>query len=193
MREPSSSPREPFQTEAPREQPAPASPPREPSRWKREAPPPLPPEPRRNPSRSARNKPIELFSPKLKGKSHDKPRYATALMAALALTVPSGITPVSAHHLQFQAQGCDPFTNTQEFLHPGILQSPMALKAKKSRDPDLPSLRESLSGQHSEEFWAAMDTEIDSLEEKGTWTVTDRSEVPADAKVVPATWVQRIK
>ena len=114
-------------------------------------------------------------------------------MAALALTVPSGITPVSAHHLQFQAQGCDPFTNTQEFLHPGILQSPMALKAKKSRDPDLPSLRESLSGQHSEEFWAAMDTEIDSLEEKGTWTVTDRSEVPADAKVVPVTWVQRIK
>ena len=114
-------------------------------------------------------------------------------MAALALTVPSGSTSASTNQLQFQAQGCDPYTHTQEFLHPGILQSPMALKAKKSKDPDLPSLRESLSGPHAEEFWAAMDAEINSLESKGTWTVIDRSSVPSHAKVVPATWVQRIK
>jgi len=70
---------------------------------------------------------------------------------------------------------------------PGISQSPWAMKAKVSKDPDLPSLRDSLNGPHSEDFWKAMDSEIASLESKGTWKIVDRS------KPVPGTWAQRIK
>ena len=71
---------------------------------------------------------------------------------------------------------------------------PLALKAKKKvKDPDLPSLRESLSGLDAEEWWQAMDKEIASLEAKGTWSVIDRSAVPSGHPVIPATWVQCIK
>ena len=38
-----------------------------------------------------------------------------------------------------------------------------------------------------------MDKEIESLESKGTWTVVDRSSVPAGARAIPDTWQQRIK
>ena len=63
-------------------------------------------------------------------------------------------------------------------MHPATLQSPfylanpMALKAKATKDPDLPSLKESLSGPYAEQFWQAMDKEIESLESKGTWEPT---------------------
>ena len=67
------------------------------------------------------------------------------------------------------------------------------LKAKKSKDPDLPSLHESLTGPHSEQFWEAVDKEIASLEGKGTWEVVDRKDVPAGIRVIPGTWCQRIK
>jgi histone deacetylase 1/2 len=69
----------------------------------------------------------------------------------------------------------------------------MAMKAKKSKDPDIPSTREALSGPHAEEFWLAMDEEIRSLEAKGTWEIVERSLVPKDVKVIPGTWTHRIK
>jgi hypothetical protein len=100
--------------------------------------------------------------------------------------------------MQLQASNMNPFTGIQDLIHPGILQSPMALqamalKAKKSKDPDLPSTREALTGPYAEDFWHAMDDEIQSLESKGTWKVVDRSTVPAGAKVIPGTWSHRIK
>ena len=76
---------------------------------------------------------------------------------------------------------------------PGLLQSPFALKAKATKDPDLPTLKESLTGPHAEHFWTAMDAEIASLEGKDTWEVVDRSSIPPGTKVIPGTWVQRIK
>jgi hypothetical protein len=69
----------------------------------------------------------------------------------------------------------------------------MAMKAKKLKDPDIPSTREALSGPHVEEFWQAMDDEIRSLDDKGTWEIVDRSIVPKDAKVIPGTWTHRVK
>jgi len=69
----------------------------------------------------------------------------------------------------------------------------MALKAKATSDPDLPTLKESLTGPYSEELWAAMDSEINSLENKGTWEVVLRSSIPLGTKVIPGTSVQRIK
>lgn len=67
------------------------------------------------------------------------------------------------------------------------------LKAKASSDPDLSSLRESLTGPHAEEFWKAMDKETASLEKMGNWEVMDRSSLLHGAKVVSGCWAQRIK
>ena len=141
----------------------------------------------------------EQLVPTMTGKSYDKPkRYLSALAASLALTNTVEVSVATANHLQFQALGMDPYTGTQDFLHPGIMQSPMALqamalKAKKSKDPDIPSTREALSGPYAEDFWRAMDDEIQSLEAKGTWKVVERSALPSDAKVIPGTWSHRIK
>ena len=71
-----------------------------------------------------------------------------------------------------------------------MAQQMLSMKAKASKDPDLPSLRESLTGPHAEQFWLAMDAEIASLESKGTWEVVDRSSIPPGTKVIPGTWVQ---
>ena len=105
----------------------------------------------------------------------------------------SGLTPSSSRMLHAQMLGYDPTTGLQEYLPPGLTQSCVALKAKASTDPDLPTLRESLTGPYSEEFWIAMDAEIASLESKGTWEVVPRSSLPTGTKAVPGTWVQRIK
>jgi hypothetical protein len=67
------------------------------------------------------------------------------------------------------------------------------MKAKVSKDPDLPSLRDSLTGPYAKEFWKSMDSEIASLESKGTWRVVNRSSIPNGVKPVPGTWSQRIK
>ena len=132
------------------------------------------------------------------GQTYDKPkarsRYASAFAAALAFSTLS--TTQLFHH---QLTGFDTYTGIQESLHPATLQSPfylanpMALKAKATKDPDLPSLKESLSGPYAEQFWQAMDKEIESLESKGTWDVVDRSTVPKGVRVIPGTWSQRIK
>ena len=75
--------------------------------------------------------------------------------------------------LNAQVMGYSPVTGCQESLPPGLPQSLFALKAKASKDPDLPTLRESLTGPYAEEFWEAMDKEIQSLEGKGIWTVVE--------------------
>ena len=54
-------------------------------------------------------------------------------------------------------------------LHPGICQFPNALKAAKTKDPDLPNLFEAHHSEHWEKFKEAMDKEIDQLEDHGTW------------------------
>jgi len=143
-----------------------------------------------SPCQSSRHKaPINRLVPKFTGKSYSSPSSLLFTVVALA----KGITPQSAAMLQAQVLGYDPSTGLQEWLPPGINQSPMALKAKATSDPDLPALKESLTGPYSEEFWAAMDSEISSLENKGTWEVILRSSIPEGTKVIPGTWVQRIK
>ena len=120
-------------------------------------------------------------------------RGPSSLVASLIDQYGGGISPPGAQLLLSQIHGFDPFTGLQEHFHPAVVQSIFALKAKASKDPDLPSLRESLNGPHAEQFWTAMDTEINSLESKNTWTIVDRNTLPPGTKVVPGTWVQRIK
>ena len=170
----------------------------------------------RYPTRSNRGV-RNLMQPSFSGQSYDKPqaKYMGVVTAALCMSTPSFTTSIGMHLLDYQAVGTDPFAGTHEFYHPGILQSPYALtimenplllledeiiafqakafKAKASRDPDLPSLKESLTGPYAKEFWEAMDKEIDSIEKMGTWEVIDRSSLPKGARVVPGTWAQRIK
>ena len=126
-----------------------------------------------------------------------------SVWSQLSLALSNPMTPPTIELMHNRISNYDPHSNTLLDLHPGLLQSPyllehpigpMALKAKKkTKDPDLPTLRESLMSPEAEQWWKAMDKEITSLEEKGTWTVVDRSEVPAGCEVIPATWVQRIK
>ena len=131
-------------------------------------------------------------------KSYDPPRrtslLASALIASLSLSAPH-----TSHLFNAQLAGYDRYTGLQEHMHPASIQSPfclhhpMALKAKKSKDPDLPSTQEALAGPLANEFWKSMDKEVIGLEEKGTWTVVPRSSVPKGVAVVPGTWQQRIK
>ncbi len=81
----------------------------------------------------------------------------------------------------------------EEDSHPWSCQSPWALKAKAVRDPDLPSLREALSGPYSEQFWKAMDKEIDCLEDMKTWDVVPRSTIPKVMTAIPGPWALRTK
>jgi Reverse transcriptase (RNA-dependent DNA polymerase) len=104
-----------------------------------------------------------------------------------------GITSPSAQAMQGQVLGFEPRTGLQEFLPPGLVQSPLAMKGKASKDPTIPSLQESLNGPHADEFWKAMDAEISNLESKNTWKVMDQSAMPAGTKAVPGTWAQHIK
>ena len=96
-----------------------------------------------------------------------------------------GLTPPSVRALHGQVRGYDPTTGLQEWVPPGLVQSPLAMKGKASRDPDLPTLKESLTGPHAEEFWKAMEAEIAGLESQKTWKIVERSEMPEGMKAVP--------
>ena len=63
----------------------------------------------------------------------------------------------------------------------------------KAKDPDTPSTREALTGPHAEQFWIAMDKEIECLQSKSSWEIVDRSSIPSGMKAVPDTWAHRIK
>ena len=65
-----------------------------------------------------------------------------------------------AHLFQAQSIGYDPVARTQEEFHPTLSHSMLgrqlhSMKAKASKDPDLPTLRESLTGPNAEQFWLA--------------------------------------
>lgn len=100
---------------------------------------------------------------------------------------------LSQHMIHLRALGTDPHAGFQESFHPCATQSELALKAKKTSDPDLPSIREALTGNHSAEFFKAMDSKIKSLESMGTWEMTERRNLTSDTKVIPGTWAFRIK
>jgi hypothetical protein len=186
--------------------PTPREPPPQLRGWARTPPPapgpvvpPSPPAPvapvaptRRNPSRASRDQPAFKTS-FLQQMDPNKKTYAPSSLLAMFLDQSFGLTAPTARVLQAQILGYDPHTGFQESLPPGFVQSPYAMKGKLSRDPDIPSLKESLSGPHAEQFWKAMDSEIASLEGKGTWKIVDRSSMPEGAQAVPGTWAQRIK
>jgi hypothetical protein len=70
---------------------------------------------------------------------------------------------------------------------------PMALRAKKGTDPDLPNYGAAMRGPHEEEFKKGMWDEIKQLESHNTWRKVKRSSLPEGANVLPSTWAFRIK
>jgi hypothetical protein len=68
-----------------------------------------------------------------------------------------------------------------------------AAKRKKRIDPDTPNYREAITGPHKKEFEAAMAKEIRELVAKETWHAVLRSSVPPSSRVIPLTWVMKIK
>ena len=103
-----------------------------------------------------------------------QPRGLSHVKSTASLSMSAPQASQLFHH---QLSGFDQYTGLpQEYMHPATLQSPfylhnpMALKAKKSKDPDLPSTQEALAGPLADEF----------LEEKGTRTVVPRTSVPRE-------------
>ena len=66
-----------------------------------------------------------------------------------------------------------------------------ALKTQ-SHDPDTPTYMEALSGKNPEEYFKAMDDEIQSLMRGDTWNIVSRKSV-ADHNVLPGTWSFKCK
>jgi len=87
----------------------------------------------------------------------------------------------------------DELESAQAFFTPMAFAAAMKRRTK-TPDPDTPSYRDAMSGPHREEFIKAMSVEISQLVEKETWHhAMLRSHVPAGHKVIPLTWVFRIK
>ena len=59
-------------------------------------------------------------------------------------------------------------------------------------DPDTPTYMEALSGENLEEYFKAMDDEIQSLTRRETWEIVLRKSV-ADHSVLPGTWSFKCK
>ena len=80
--------------------------------------------------------------------------------------------------------------------------NPGMFKATSTKDLDSPNIKDAMSGPYRDEFVAGMSAEIEELQAHGTWTVMKRDEIPEQLlpdgtmgilKVVPTTWVFRIK
>ena len=68
----------------------------------------------------------------------------------------------------------------------------VALAAAKN-DPDTPNFKESLSGEHREDFIEAMKKEVSALKKRTTWFLVPKWKLPKGAKIIPTTWAMKIK
>ena len=62
-----------------------------------------------------------------------------------------------------------------------------------TKNPDLPTYAEAMSGDHAEDYWEAMRKEIANLVKRNVWEVIPRSSIPEGVKTVPGTWSFRCK
>ena len=60
-------------------------------------------------------------------------------------------------------------------------------------DADTPNMSQAMRGPHRAEFLDAMEAEITELESHHTWEELYRTQVPEGARVLPSTWVFKIK
>eukprot|EP00957_Ditylum_brightwellii_P045401 3441148-Ditylum_brightwellii.AAC.1 len=68
----------------------------------------------------------------------------------------------------------------------------VALAPAKS-DPDTPSFKEALSGDHTAEFKEATTKEVNALQKRRTWALITKFKLPESVKLIPTTWAMKIK
>ncbi|GFH47570.1 hypothetical protein CTEN210_04045 [Chaetoceros tenuissimus] len=95
-------------------------------------------------------------------------------------------SPIHFHHL-FAAYGVPCIDDSPSLSNGGIFVS------KKNKDPDLFSYHEAMRHPDREQWIKSAVKEIEELESHGVWEEVPLSSVPKGAKVVPCTWVFRIK
>ena len=71
--------------------------------------------------------------------------------------------------------------------------TPATLATKRSTDPDTPTYRDAVFGEHGHEYWKAMLAEIEALTKRNTWDVLPRGQVPKGESIVPGTWAFKCK
>lgn len=109
--------------------------------------------PRRTPH-TAKHKCINRLNPTMNSsKSYDPPKMANQAVAMMAelerrFGMKSRDSPSLAYLTTAEELGRDPFTGLQEDMHPAMIHSFKALTGKR-HDPDLPSIKESLTGPHA--------------------------------------------
>ena len=70
---------------------------------------------------------------------------------------------------------------------------PSALKMAKGNDPDLPTWNQAMCSSDRDKWEDAATTEINDLVQHNTWTLWKRKDIPPTARVLPTTWVFRLK
>ena len=156
------------------------------------------------PRRSTRvRKPVDRFTPDKAHGYASIQRFAKRLITCLCL--------FSTHRQVYDvnyatALALDPNYGVLDgfsSLPPDFLTSnPWMFKAKKTHDPDTPTIREALTGPYRDDFLDAMSVEIDELEAHTTWSVQKIADIAPVTRpdgttytpqIVPLTWAYKIK
>jgi hypothetical protein len=87
----------------------------------------------------------------------------------------------------------EPDTGFLDTLHPWPVANPIAFAAKKTSDPDNPTLKEAMLRTDTSEFRDAMGIETTALEKNATWTKALRSSFPTGSNILPGTRALKIK
>jgi hypothetical protein len=86
------------------------------------------------------------------------------------------------------------FDDVDFYSYKALTTATFKSKSKKGQDPDLPTLFQAMSSPDADEWLEAMQFEIDTLTQMGTWTVVSRAEADKlGKKVVKLTWALRQK
>jgi Reverse transcriptase (RNA-dependent DNA polymerase) len=84
---------------------------------------------------------------------------------------------------QFFASVTDPTTGTVEEWHPMVF-------ATMANAADTPNYQQAMNGPDADGYWVAMEEEYDTLTDKDSWEIVDRT---PDMKVLGVTWAYRCK
>jgi hypothetical protein len=118
---------------------------------------------------------------------------ATSIFGTLAGRLGPHVPAESRAFTLLHSQLMEPETGFLDTLHPWSIANPIAFAAKKTSDPDNPTLKEAMRSKDASEFKEAMGIEITALEKNATWTRTLRSSLPPGSNVLPGTWALKIK
>ena len=119
------------------------------------------------------------------GMAQNRKSWAVGL---LATTVMSVLSPTMSEVAYLSTLMTDPDTGLVDNVHPLY-----GFKAKKGLDPDTPLYHQAMMRPDSDEFREAQSVEIAALDKKKTWELVLRSDLPADANVLPSTWAFKVK